>query len=85
MPSHLKDIQAINMHVGFDCAKQAVWYIDRFSVQLSELYLLCDTAQANPEDLEHVPRAVSCADDLIHHSWAQPRFPCSLVASHVLG
>lgn len=29
MPNHLKDVQAINMHVGLNCAEQAAYYVDR--------------------------------------------------------
>lgn len=29
MPNHLKDAQAINMHVGLNCAKQVACYVDR--------------------------------------------------------
>lgn len=29
VPDHLKDVQAINMHVGLNCAKQVPCYVDR--------------------------------------------------------
>lgn len=60
MQNCLKDIQAINLHVGLNWAKQAPWCADRlFSSNISAKSPLWHRV-GNPGVLEHVPHAVSC-------------------------
>lgn len=60
MQNCLKDIQAINVHVGLNWAKQAAWCADRlFSSNISTKSPLWHRV-GNPGVFEHVPHAVSC-------------------------
>lgn len=85
MPNHLKDVQAINMHVGLNCAKEVACCVDRlFSSNVWTKSPLWHCVGKSWSPSAPSSWSVPCR-------WpyslqlAQLRFPHSQIASHLLG